>query len=245
MLKSKVLLALFLLFAARAEAQVALAQACVSTSGSLYPGGSLSETINLGSAATVGNHIVIYTSWSTSRTASVSDTGSNTYTESFLETAIGGAGGIFWQAIAPVTTTTSAITVTLSGSSSGSDILIACEVDNLVSPYTALDDSSTNTSAASFSHDSGNVTTTVANTFLIGGIHCGAGTYTMDADFTQIINTAWGAIGYDILTATEAAYSLTITSAQTETCGILLTAYQGTGAASGGKGRRNLLGVGD
>ena len=228
------------LWAQPAQAQVSLAQACILESGDIL--GAVGQDIVFTSPTTVGNHILVAVGWGgvVGLTVTVTDDGSNTYSQTLANYA-GSAAGAVHQKAAPVTTTSQTVTVTMSGATTGTaDYIAICEVVNLVDPI-AVDATSTTATTGVQTHDTLlSVTTTTDNAFLLGQNYCSNGTYTADGDYSAVSTFTFGMVATDILSAT-ATQNMETTSAANETCTNALVAYQGEGGAAPSRAKHCLL----
>jgi len=141
-----------------------------------------------------------------------------------------------------VTTGSTAITATYSGSLIGTRGC-AFAVSGAANPV-AFNTAISGTSATTTTHTSGNITTTVADSMLVGVVMVtGAGTPAVPASWTSGDGTADGRFDYRILSATN-TLAYTPTTAGNASGNIMITALQGTAGGGGGTAARgSLIGV--
>ena len=195
-------------------------------------------TVTFASPLTSGNTVVVCTSVLDNRTVvSVTDhaTTSNTYTE--RATGINTAEA--WIHTAPVTQANTVVSVAFAGTTTSQGQIVAMEFSGLNNAdllEQAIVNNADSTSPYNTS-DIANVTTTVADSLLVGVIQSSsAADYTNDATFAlPDAATDWngGLTAYKILTATTTTESWDVTSAAGEVSIQLLVALNGTAAGGG------------
>lgn len=247
------LLALLLLCASPALAQVSVVQSAADTANPLATAGD--KTVALSGAATAGNHIVVIAINDTlNRTvASLAGAGGDTTSYSLCKRQNTANGGLeIWAGTAAGTNPGTTITATMSATSGISDsFLIALEVsgtDTGVACNTTTNGAST---TGVTSHASGSVTPATAHNLTVIASYGGNRTWTFDTapTFTQIHSAGESAAllvqaGYAIQTSASAIEN-NITSSSTSGAELAIVSLAGTaggGATCTGAGL--LLGAG-
>lgn len=233
------------------SAQVTLEDSATESSNPFVTDGI--DDLAFGASTTAGEAIVVVLCAGADATVDITgiaDNGSNSYAELIDVRETGGSGAHLWIWYSNGANAAQTVTVTMSeepqgafGPSSFWAIAAFGGTDS-----TPAGDTSSAETTSTMSHDSGNVTTTVADSVLVGST-CGSnGSYTLDADFTEIVTDTSqdvdGTIGYDILTSTG-THSMTNTSTANESTGTGVAEIQGdAGGEEGAPGALLLLGVG-
>lgn len=202
-----------LLFPTPAHSAWALVNTTVPGSSDCF-GGTTTCTITLEETMNAGNLVVlVFAKANTTRTVqSVTDSAATSYTCHVDEKHATGSLNIVICSAVPSSNITS-LTVTINLALSVSVEAVVYEFSGeAASPFDAVSSGETTTGQA---HGSGNLTTTVAGDLLVGGTFGTTGTWTIDADFAQVANTATFVSGWDEVGA-AGTYSMDNTSAANE-----------------------------
>lgn len=172
------------------------------------------EALNFPGATTVNNLVVVLIWVLAGRTvASVADEDAGAYGEAItITSALGGGTVRLSMHYLRPTTAVSTITATLNAATGSPGGMWIGEFSDVQA--TPLGTTNSNTvGTPGTSHDTGNVTTDVANAVLVGAsLNVDSTTWTIDGDFSEVFNAdAFAVIGYDLLAATG-THSMTNTS---------------------------------
>lgn len=200
--------------------------------------------INLPGVATIGNAIVVGFSVeasSRSVTSVVHDPSGAATVLNLIRTIEISTVRELWIYGGLAASASAAIRATLSSAIAGTDKIVAAEFSG-VHQTTPFPSSNAATNNALGDHDTGNVIVNDAGSALFGMIQGSNGTYTNDADFTELTgaNNGNGTAGYDLVDA--GTYSYTPTTAGTEETlqAIVVIAPAAAGGDSGRGGIRHL-----
>jgi hypothetical protein len=243
-----------LVWAMPAWAQITLVsgQTASSTSGTMWVGGSLDQTLSFPGAVTSGNTVVAWTGWTLpSRTMSCTHDG-NAMT---AITTVGGTGGSYqsaFQVFAIVATTTGTdVTCTMSGTDpnevqsfaiaefTGTAAVLSTQGVTGVNTTTAAE------TTAATSHDSGADLTpdTTHNLSVMGAVCTGNGGTWGNDGATMIISGAFWRTGYLIQSSTTALDWVPTTTNSVD-CEIAHQNLDGATAGATCTGGLTLLGAG-
>lgn len=209
---------------------------------------------SFGSNTTIGNLIVVGFSVDTgTRTVSSVTLGGG---GTFVLCAQGGVNATIesadpvelWLYCGVAESASTLVQVTLSSAVAVSGSVWAAEFSGQHATFaTAIEDVAIAANAGSTNHDTGNVVTASAGSALVGFIHGGSGTYTIDTDFTAFasLTDGFGTGGYDLVDA--GTFSFNTTTAANETTGQIVIAIAPAAGGGGSTGhiRLPLLGVGE
>lgn len=211
-----------------------------SSFGAAFATDGIAE-LSFGVAATVGNRAYVFFGvGASSRTVtSVTDDGGNTYAlvTDGGQTATVEAAGTYecWCYAANVGTAATQVTIEISSAYAGADasiVIVEASGQDVASPD---EDVAVGSTSAATSHTVGNVTLAAADGMLLSYMYGTTGTYTLDADFTSIVNSSQHIAGYDQLAA-SGTYDCTNTSPGSESLLMLLIAVKAsTGGGGGGE----------
>lgn len=235
-----------LALAAPVQAVPANAQAPVCSTGTLFAA-STSATVNFGGATTATNlQLVVIHIRNSSTVNSVTNSAAEAFTQDRFDFNSGDSGSRGWIYSRANASSATSVTVTIDATFSNSTAICIYEVSGMETA-SVLDQTNSN-EGSSNTADSGNITTTVADTFLVYVVTSGSSAgWTGDADFTNISSGGNHVIGWKILSATQ-TISATATNATSETWVDLIAAYKGTAGGGGGisddHSRLTVLGVG-
>jgi hypothetical protein len=187
-----------------------------STTGSASSGTSFACT---GITTTLPNCVlVLFTCFNGSGTISVSsvtDTAGLTWTKR-TATSVGAQPIEEWYAIAASLLSSNVITVNLSAANGYANaIVVAISGANTASPY----DTNVSLPALSASATSVSVSTTAANTIILGGLRSNNATQTAGAGFALISGANFALVEYDIVSSAQT--SLTVTSSSSSCNGFI------------------------
>lgn len=187
--------------------------------------------LSFGVAATVGNRAYVFfgVGGSSRSVTSVTDDGGNTYalvTDGAQAATVESVGSNeCWCYAANVGTAATQITITLSSAYAGADASIVIVEVSGQAAASPDEDVAVGTTVAATSHTVGNVTLAAADGMLLSYMYGSTGAYTLDADFTSIVNASQHVAGYDQLAA-SGTYDCTNTSPGSESLLMMLIAVK-------------------
>jgi hypothetical protein len=188
------------------------------------------EALTFDSNATVGNFVVVGIGLTaTNRTiSSVTDSGGNTYallSEGGVNATVdsGGSATEVWLYGAPVTSAANIVTVVINSALATPARMWILEVSGQHAT-TPIEDVAVTTTTSATSHPSGSVTTAAAGNIVIGMLFGTNGTYTNQATWTQIDNSANGISAYKAVDAATTTW--TPTTGGSESTAIVTIAIQ-------------------
>lgn len=182
---------------------------------------------------TVGSRVIVAITHGdrTVDVTSVTDNGSNTYSENgdFTDNSATFSRTHFWSAV--VTTAATTITVTLGSADPNANAAIAVWEVTLPDTGTATDGSTSTVTTDATSFPSGNIVTTVADVLLVG-LTQASGTVVADGAYTSTLSAPSIGAGYRLVTTTG-TYSMTNTADFGDGF-TALVAYRGVAGGGGG-----------
>lgn len=226
---------------------VSVVQSKTVALGSLFAGDGIAE-LSFDAPCTSGNRIVVDvgTAQSSRDITSITDNGSGTsYTEVAGSDLTTGEPSRSWRYISSVLSSTpSQVTVNLSSATAAEAMITLYEIAGSHAT-TPVEDISTldNAGTPGTTHTLPDVDAAAAGSLLLLMQWMnGTGSYTIDADFTQVYNNARGVGGWDQVNA--GTFNAVVTSAGSEGGISVLNVIQPAAAAPAGNQNRMLMGVG-
>jgi hypothetical protein len=211
---------------------------------------STSKTINFGATTTAGNLLIVLLQTRNGSTiSSLVNSAAEAFTQDRFDDYSGDASSRAWIYSRANAAASTSVTVTVNATFANAALICALEVSGIVT--TTPLDQTTSGEGSSATGSSGNITTTLANTFVVYVVgSSAAASWTGDASFTTLTydvgSTTNSVAGYLMLSST-ATVGAVATTPIAETWVNLIAAYKGTGTGGGGgstpASRLTLIGV--